>query len=77
MSAEGKHLLRPDEGPVFDTGLGASFQRAPDGSVRIAQGSITTEIPPGIWASVQASMSARGETADTFQEALTFHQRRE
>ena len=77
MSAEGKQLLAAHDGPIFATGLGVDFQRAPDGSVRIEQGSTTTEIPPGIWASVVSSMSARGERSETFGEALQFHQRRE
>jgi len=72
-----KQLLAVHEGPIFSTGLGVDFQRAPDGSVRIEQGNTTTEIPPGIWASIQAAMSKRGETTETYDMALAFHQRRD
>lgn len=77
MSSEGKHLLRDEDGPIFDTSLGVLFQRGPHGCVKIAMGGTTNEIGPGVWAAVVASMSERGETPETLDVALSFHRRRE
>ena len=75
MPPEGKHLLRDEDGPIFDTGVGCLFQRLHDGSVKIAQGGTTTRIGPGTWEAVVSSMSARGESMETLQEALRLHER--
>ena len=75
MAPEGKHLLHLDDGPIFDTSMGCLFQRAHEGSVKIAQGGTTTKVGPGAWAAVVASMSARGESMETLQEALRLHER--
>lgn len=47
------------------TKLGAVLLTLPDKSQKM--------IPPNEWASIVASVSARGETGDTFREAATFH----
>ena len=61
------------------------FKRLEDGSVLIyheepisraecaALIDAQIEIDPGSWASIIASVSARGDTAETFREAVKFH----
>jgi hypothetical protein len=52
------------------------FKRLPDGSVRVqhrapdAGPSVDLLIPSNEWASIVASMSAEGETAESYQDAL-------
>lgn len=72
-----KPTLHELDGPVHDTGYGCHFQRALDGSVRIAIGTDSAELPPAEWAKAVAFVSARGESLDLTGEALQFHQRRE
>ena len=54
---------------------GLYFERLEDGSVRITRnlGHICWDIDRDSWASIIAHVSAGGETADTFQEAMLFH----
>lgn len=53
------------------------FQRLDDGSVRVrASVDTSTEeilIPPAHWASIVASVSGAGRTADRHERALRFH----
>lgn len=72
-----KHVLHEQDGPIHATGYGADFQRAVDGSVRIAVEGTVIELPPAEWAKAVAFVSARGESLDLTGEALQFHQRRE
>jgi len=59
---------------------GLSFERAADGTVGIYHQAINggagvkiANLDPDTWASVVASMSAAGETGETFQTASAFH----
>lgn len=72
-----KSLLHELDGPIHDTGCGATFQRALDGSVRIAIDTCSVELPPAVWAQAVAAVSARSSHLDLIGEALQFHQRRE
>ncbi len=58
------------------------FERLDDGSVKISnptmhtmKGIFTLTIDPDSWASIMASVSAQGETAESFQEARNFHEK--
>lgn len=55
---------------------GFYFQRAEDGSVLIEHGSESTSLKPSEWASVVAFVSSRGESYQTWQDALEWHQKR-
>lgn len=58
---------------------GFEFERGEDGSVTVrvkvgsAQATHMVVIPLNEWASVIASMCARGEDGDTYQDAVDFH----
>ena len=64
---------------VMETGdfhetQGWYFKRLPDGTVRArVKGYGEHLMPPNSWVSVVAHVSRRGETGETFNEALTFH----
>ena len=62
------------------------FERRPDGSVRIyhedleadqedemVEHDVCLDIDADSWCSIMASVSAQGETAESFQEARNFH----
>lgn len=56
------------------------FERLDDGSVKITNPtllrgmlSVNLTVDPDSWASILASVSAQGETAESFQEARNFH----
>lgn len=60
---------------------GLYVERLPDGSVKVRLepigGAAPAEVvlPADTWASVIATVSARGETADTWNEARQYHNR--
>lgn len=60
----------------FHTHNGWSWQRKPDGSVLVTVGGGHHQhlMTPEEWASVVATLSAAGETAERYQDALKFHQ---
>lgn len=65
---------------MFHARDGLFFSREQDGTVKVRLESLTgmaTDIilPPDAWASVIASVSARGETLDTWNEARQYHGR--
>jgi len=58
------------------------FERLYDGSVRIyhedpatkgEEGDVCIDIDPDSWVSIMASVSAQGDTAESFQEARNLH----
>ena len=54
------------------------FERLEEGKVEITfPNSERVTLNPEAWASVVASMSARGEDSNTYYEALTFHSKEE
>jgi hypothetical protein len=66
----------------FHWNEGMYFKRTADGAVEITQtqgGGQSEEvewqrtIPPSEWASIVASVSAAGETGETYRAALAFH----
>ena len=65
----------------FHSKYGLYFRREPDGTVLVmyepfndARNPIMmVALDPNTWASAVASMTARGENADTFAAALRFH----
>lgn len=60
----------------FHAKEGWCFQRLDNGWVRMTfSGTLNAQVDfdPNIWASIIASMSARGETRETFDAALAFH----
>lgn len=59
--------------PDFALVDGWLFRRLPDGSVHIEGPDARTTITPESWALIAASVSARGETGDTFRMARSFH----
>ncbi len=62
-------------GEGFHARDGWYFQRQDDGSVKISaavsRSTETLTIPPNEWASIVAAVSAQGETAETYQAALS------
>jgi len=66
-------------GEGFHARDGWYFQRQDDGSVKISaavsRSTETLTIPPNEWASIVAAVSAQGETAETYQAALSAHGR--
>ena len=65
-------------GPLgFHARDGWYFHREPDGSVTIyastPSAATRVTLDANTWASVVASVSVTGETAETFNHALTFH----
>ena len=71
-----------EAGDGYHAGDGWHFKRQGDGSVRVRApdsagpgASQTIGLSAPVWASAVASVCARGETAETFAEALAAHQR--
>ncbi len=60
---------------MFHVKEGWFFERMEDGKVRVysPKPDIRLEMDPDTWASVLASMSARGDSAEAFQDAQDFH----
>lgn len=54
---------------------GWHFKRQDDGTVFVYNSAhrVTMTIPASEWASIVASVCKRGETGDTYREALAFH----
>lgn len=68
--------LRPacfQEGAVFHVGNGVTFQRLPDGDVRVSVNGEVADVPRHIWASCVASVSRLGESHRTWTDALCLH----
>lgn len=68
------------DSPGFHAKGGWYFRREEDGSVRIlapdssgAGAHQRVDLDPSTWASVVASVSVSGETAETYRAALDFH----
>ena len=63
-------------GPIFHTHDGLYFTRFTDGSVGVVHdpSGLVMMLDANTWASVVASMSAKGEDSLTFNAALRFHQ---
>ena len=66
---------------IFHANDRLSFERDGDGSVYVFQGRgrdmTAVLLDPNTWASVVASVCARGENRETFDAALSFHQQRQ
>lgn len=45
----------------------------PDDTAKVHRITAAHRLPAGIWASIVSYVSARGETSETFREALAFH----
>lgn len=67
----------PEARPVMHVSQGLFVQRQDDGTVllELQEEGRTVSIPASQWASLVAFASARGETGETFHEALEFHNR--
>lgn len=59
----------------FHAHSGQYFRRLDDGRVEIRNSDGVFVCDASTWASVVASVSARGETGETYRQALDFHQR--
>jgi len=62
--------------PGFHAHSGWYFQRSPDGSVTVTDtghAETSLRVDASTWASIVASVSATGETAETYRGALAFH----
>ena len=62
---DGWYFIRASDGAVV-------IEKHPKGRIE-AVPEIAVQIPPGEWASIVASVSAQGETAETYQQILAFH----
>lgn len=60
-------------GDGFHVRDGLYFRREADGSVRVKLGDREVTVDPSSWGSVLASVCSRGETYETWQEAVHFH----
>lgn len=67
-------VVPPEEEPMaFYTPNGWAFGRLTDGSVAVTTKDDYVIFDPDTWASIVASVSARGESAHTFWTATRFH----
>jgi hypothetical protein len=60
-------------GKLFHSQDGLYFGRTEDGSVYVRWKDNETTLPEASWASVVASVSARGDNSKTWAEACDFH----
>lgn len=58
---------------MFHAKNGWFFERQEDGSVKVISPKDRIILDPDTWASVIASMSIRGDSAEAFQEAKRLH----